>query len=202
MSANEIIMPLAATKAVGMPLAVQAEPKPQVVNGVLEAQVTEIVKHNAGDFGLAMTPRDAIAQATVAARALTDVIEARPTKVVINGKTYLTLEDWQLVAHFYGMSAKVKSTTMITISDAEGPIQGYEASAEVINMRTGQVIGGGEGMCMNDESKWRNKPLYALRSMAQTRACAKALRSVLAFVPVLAGYSPTPAEEMGKEISG
>jgi hypothetical protein len=39
-------------------------------------------------------------------------------------------------------------------------------------------------------------PLFQLRSMAQTRACAKALRNVLAFVPVLAGYAPTPAEEM------
>jgi hypothetical protein len=32
--------------------------------------------------------------------------------------------------------------------------------------------------------------------MAQTRACAKALRNVLAWVVVLAGYAPTPAEEM------
>lgn len=39
-------------------------------------------------------------------------------------------------------------------------------------------------------------PLFQLRSMAQTRACAKALRNVLAFVPVLAGYRPTPAEEL------
>ncbi len=39
-------------------------------------------------------------------------------------------------------------------------------------------------------------PLFQLRSMAQTRACAKALRNVLAWVVVLAGYKPTPAEEM------
>ena len=30
----------------------------------------------------------------------------------------------------------------------------------------------------------------------QTRACAKALRNVLSWVVVLAGYRPTPAEEM------
>jgi hypothetical protein len=40
------------------------------------------------------------------------------------------------------------------------------------------------------------KPLFQLRSMAQTRACAKALRSIFAWVVVLAGYKPTPAEEM------
>ena len=32
--------------------------------------------------------------------------------------------------------------------------------------------------------------------MAQTRAQAKALRNVLAWVVVMAGYAPTPAEEM------
>ena len=39
-------------------------------------------------------------------------------------------------------------------------------------------------------------PLFQLKSMAQTRACAKALRNVLAWVVVLAGYKATPAEEL------
>ncbi len=39
-------------------------------------------------------------------------------------------------------------------------------------------------------------PSFQLRSMAQTRACAKAFRNVLAWVVVLAGYKPTPIEEM------
>ena len=40
------------------------------------------------------------------------------------------------------------------------------------------------------------KPLFQLRSMAQTRAEAKALKGVFSWVVVLAGYQPTPAEEM------
>lgn len=39
-------------------------------------------------------------------------------------------------------------------------------------------------------------PLFQLASMAQTRACCKVLRNVLAWVVVLAGYRPTPAEEI------
>jgi len=39
-------------------------------------------------------------------------------------------------------------------------------------------------------------PFFQLASMAQTRACAKVLRNVLAWVVVLAGYKPTPAEEL------
>lgn len=44
-------------------------------------------------------------------------------------------------------------------------------------------------------------PLFQLKSMAQTRSNAKALRNVLAWVVVLAGFSPTPAEEMIEEES-
>ena len=39
-------------------------------------------------------------------------------------------------------------------------------------------------------------PLFQMASMAQTRACSKVLRNVLSWVAVLAGYSPTPAEEL------
>lgn len=40
------------------------------------------------------------------------------------------------------------------------------------------------------------KPLFQLRSMAQTRAEAKALKGVFSWVVVLAGYKPSVAEEM------
>jgi hypothetical protein len=39
-------------------------------------------------------------------------------------------------------------------------------------------------------------PLFQLSSMAQTRANAKALRNILSWVVVLAGYRSTPAEEL------
>lgn len=39
-------------------------------------------------------------------------------------------------------------------------------------------------------------PMFQLRSMAETRAGAKVLRLAFAWVVVLAGYKPTPAEEL------
>jgi hypothetical protein len=42
------------------------------------------------------------------------------------------------------------------------------------------------------------KPLFQLRSMAQTRACAKALRQVFSWVVVLAGFKPSVAEELSE----
>jgi hypothetical protein len=44
-------------------------------------------------------------------------------------------------------------------------------------------------------------PLFQLKSMAQTRACAKVYRQVLEFVVKLAGYQTTPAEEMGQYLT-
>jgi len=42
-------------------------------------------------------------------------------------------------------------------------------------------------------------PLFQLMSMAQTRASSKVLSMVLKFVPVLAGFKPTPAEEISND---
>lgn len=42
-------------------------------------------------------------------------------------------------------------------------------------------------------------PLFQLRSMAQTRSSSKAIRNAMGWVVVLAGYRPTPAEELPVE---
>jgi hypothetical protein len=43
-------------------------------------------------------PEIVLQEAAKAAQALRDVIESKPNKVVINGKTFLTFEDWQTSA--------------------------------------------------------------------------------------------------------
>lgn len=136
-------------------------------------------------------PELVLVEAAKAAQALREVIERKPSKVVINGKTFLQFEDWQTLGRFYGVTAAARTTTYVE----QGRVRGYECHAEAIRA-DGQVISAAQAMCMDDESKWSDKPLFQLRSMAQTRAQAKALRNVLAWVVVMAGYAPTPAEEM------
>ena len=131
-------------------------------------------------------------EAKKAAKALGDVIAKKKKPVIINNEQYLEFEDWMTVARFYGITAKVVSTSFISYGEA----QGFEARAVSILVATGEEISAAEAMCLNDEANWKGRPLFMLRSMAQTRACAKALRNVLAWVVVLAGYKPTPAEEM------
>lgn len=141
-------------------------------------------------------------EATRAAKALAQVIESKPNKCEINGKTYLQFEDWQTLGRFYGVTAKARATSYVEFGEGYDQVKGFEATADALLVATNQVISSAEAMCLNDESKWSQKPLFQLKSMAQTRACAKALRNVLAWVVVLAGYSGTPAEEMDGTESG
>jgi hypothetical protein len=148
---------------------------------------------------VARPPDVVLAEARRAAVALADVVSNKKKPVVFNGEQYLEFEDWQTVGRFYGLTARVVDTKPLEMAGATG----FEARAEALVIATGQVVSGAEAMCMNDEPNWAKKPLFQLRSMAQTRACAKALRNVLAWVVVLAGYKATPAEEMtGQERSG
>jgi len=171
-----------------------------------------VVVHQPQQFGLivARDPNTVLAEAHNAAKALKQVISAKKNKVMMNGEQYLEFEDWQTCGKFYGVVAKVVNTEYIEL----GGVRGFNSRAVVFDTATGQEISAAEAMCLNDEDKWSTRskyeyvdgvkkkvgdvpvPLFQLKSMAQTRACSKALRNVLAWVVVLAGYQPTPAEDM------
>jgi hypothetical protein len=109
----------------------------------------------------------------------------------IGGKKYLQLEAWQLLGKFcrvYGIVESVQSVEYFGVN-------GFEARAIVINSE-GKKIAEADAACMRDEPNWEGKPLFQLMSMAQTRALSKAYRSSLSFIVSMAGYSPTPLEEM------
>lgn len=149
------------------------------------------------DMQIARSPERVLEEAREAARALKDVLAQKKNKFMFRGEQYLQFEDWQTLGRFYGVTARVRHTQQVTYDESSG----FEATAEAVRA-DGMVISAAEAMCMDDEANWRGKPIFQLRSMAQTRACAKALRNVLSWVAVLAGYAPTPAEEMtGQENS-
>jgi len=151
-----------------------------------------VVPQSGFDLAMRRAPEQVLEEAKRAAKALQDVISKKARPVRFNGEQYLEFEDWQTVGRFYGITAKVVRTAPIDFGD----VHGFEASAVAINTNTGEEISAADSMCLNDEPNWKSKPLFQLRSMAQTRACSKCLRNVLAWVVVLAGYRPTPAEEM------
>lgn len=157
-----------------------------------ERAALELYQPMQADVMIHRPPTKVLEEAKQAATALSDVISKKAKPVKFNGEQYLEFEDWQTVARFYGITAKVRETKFVQFDK----VNGFEASAEAIMVSSGQVISAADAMCLNDEANWAKKPMFQLRSMAQTRACAKALRNVLSWVVVLAGYKPTPAEEM------
>lgn len=132
-------------------------------------------------------PDAQLAYAGKAARALMGIVSKKPNPVLIRGKQYLEFGDWQVLARFYGATVEVEWTKELPNKN------GYEARALV--KRNGEVISSAEGMCTRDEKRWKDADEYAVRSMAQTRTSAKALRNAFGWVAELAGYSGTPAEE-------
>lgn len=150
-----------------------------------------------------------------AAKTLVNVVSQKKKPVIMNGEQYLEYEDWQTLGQFYGVTVITGDAVPVEIDG----VKGAKANAKLVLMRTGEIIGGAEAYCMRDEEKWNTRPKYEYRdgekvkvsdepvpwfqlaSMAQTRAGAKAFRNRLAWVAVLGGYRPTPAEEMtGEEV--
>lgn len=163
------------------PLGVQVEDMPKAALAVMPSQPLAIQRN----------PQEVLNEAREAAKVLIEMVKAKPKPFMLHGDIYLQFEDWQTVGRFYGATVKVTETKFIEL----GTVKGFEARAVVLD-KNGLEVSGAEAMCLDDEKNWKSKPLFQLKSMAQTRASAKALRNVFAWVVVLAGYKPTPAEEM------
>jgi len=122
------------------------------------------------------------------ARQLRDYLRQARMTVRIQGRDYVRIEGWQVLCHLCNLP--LPSIVDLRREEREG---GYVAGALL-------AYGGREyrayGICASDEPNWRGRPEFQLASMAQTRAAGKVLRLLLGWVMTLAGYEPTPAEEM------
>lgn len=133
--------------------------------------------------------------AKAAATLLVDIIKQNNWSKKLGGQSeHIQYEGWQTVGKYYGYLVKTFDSEYVEY----GGVWGFKAKATVVNEHTGIEVGGAEAYCMSDEYNWKNKPKFQLASMAQTRAGSKALRQILGFVVALAGYNPTPLEEMEK----
>ena len=160
--------------------------------GILILEAKKMQQKNELIVETERNPSMAIDFARKAASQLQAIIRSKKKPVVINGEQYLEFEDWQTVATFYKVTAQVEWTKPIMEKDV---VVGYEARAVALR-KDGSQISAAESMCLKTEKAWANRDLFQLRSMAQTRACAKALRNVFSWVVVLAGFQGASAEEI------
>lgn len=110
----------------------------------------------------------------------------------IQGKEFVNVEGWQYAGSRLGIFPVVEHVLNVS-TDAE---MKYEAKVNLLNVRSGQIVGAGFAICSNKENGKKYYQEFAIASMAQTRAIGKAYRNILAWIIRAAGYEPTPAEEM------
>lgn len=134
-------------------------------------------------------PGEIMQRAVSRANVLADVIERKHLYVEISGKKHVFVEGWTMLATLHNLSPVLAWSRRLEVGD------GWEARTEVYAL-DGGIRGAAECHCDRSEAKWADRDDHAIRSMAETRSTAKALRLPLGYVMALAGYSPTPAEEM------
>jgi hypothetical protein len=142
---------------------------------------------------------DAVDAAKAKAKTFVDIVENQQLFTMIGPSKHLNHEAWETIAAGYGLTAAVDKTTYHWKKDSEedngDELFMVEAHAVVLD-RDGTIRGGAVASCGRDEPNWATKPVHQVASMAGTRASAKALRLMLSWVVEIAGYEPTPSEEI------
>lgn len=149
----------------------------------------EIIPHLPQKTLFQMQPKEMVAFATEVADVLKDVIDKQKLFTNISGRKYVRVEGWVTLGTILGILPF--EDTVIEHSDGT-----YEARIKLIRQSDGCVIGAGSAIVSSDEKTWGSRDRFARRSMCITRATGKAYRLAFSWIMSLAGYEPTPAEEM------
>ena len=123
----------------------------------------------------------------------------------LNGRNkeaeYVTVEGWEVLGTFLGI---VPVTTIIKeVKNKQERTVGYVARATLYQnpiIENDEIVGGtviARAEAQADKSGFQ-KDMFAIASMAQTRALGKAYRMGLSWIMKMAGFEGTPAEEMPK----
>lgn len=161
---------------------------------VIERGLTVVEAHPVARLEGSQTPEDMVRLASRMATALKDIVDRQKLYAVIQGKKYPQVEAWMTIARMDNVVAR----------ESEHPIRhddgSYEAFVELIRLSDAMVIGSASALCGTaDDSPWNKRSEPARRSMAVTRATSRAFRQQYSWIMALAGYEPTPAEEMPRD---
>lgn len=150
----------------------------------------EIIEAEVVNLGTIRTagPAAVIREASAIAEQLAEIVNSRQLYSTISGRKYVKVEGWTTLGAMLGVLPREVETHRIE--------DGWESTVELVRANDGQVIGRGSAICTREERNWAKRDDYAVRSMAITRATGKAYRLGFSWVMALAGYEPTPAEEM------
>jgi hypothetical protein len=161
----------------------------EIIEGEIIENATDLVPVASAPISFVDNPGEFLAGATEQAKVLKSFLEKTESVIRIGNTEHVKVGGWQFLAQQAGLSVGTTAEP-ITLEDDSG----WKAHAVVY--RGGHVVGEAHALCLRSERNWKSRDTYAICSMAQTRAISKAIKGVLGFVVVMAGYSDTPAEEM------
>jgi len=165
----------------------------------------------------ARTPEELIDRARNLAKVLKDIIDQAGLSVMIyeqgRPKEYVKIEGWTTLGAMLGVFPQ----TVWTRREEEPDGNVAFVAHVIVHTMDGRTISSGEMSCSSFEvikrkrdgmiiKRWldaKGRPNeFAIRSMSQTRATGKAFRLPFAWILTLAGYEPTPAEEIPDDLPG
>ena len=175
-----------------------------------ESTEVTIVEHEALPDNAILNPaipmRTKVGVATDVADCLSDLVRSQGLVVTgLNGRNkdaeYVTVEGWEVLGTMLGI---VPVTTIIKeIKNKQERTVGYVARATLYQnpiIKNDEIVGGtviARAEAQADKSGFQ-KDMFAIASMAQTRALGKAYRMGLSWIMKMAGFEPTFAEDMPK----
>jgi hypothetical protein len=127
-------------------------------------------------------------------------VREKGLSVTLGQSEHLKVEAWLTLAGWFRLSAVPGEVLAL---EREGRAIGYRCRTELRDAE-GRVVGAGEGICMiGEEQRKRDGTIvrkfsadHEAAGMAQTRSISRAIANKLRMIPVLAGISGTPAEEV------
>ena len=111
------------------------------------------------------------------------------TKVASSLKNVIQSQGWEVLGTMLGCTPYVEE--VVEIPNGDKPKFMYKAT---VSIRQGDTILSRASAMAERNDRQSDRP--SVYSMAQTRALGKAYRMALSWIVKMAGYQPTPAEEM------
>ena len=119
--------------------------------------------------------------------------------IQLQGRTYVQVAGATLIANAMGYTVREVEVKRV---DFGGGVTGWEATAEILDLETGTIIGRGSGIVTDDEKPWGTRPQFARRAMASTRAAGRALRLSMGHLFAYLGdkVQTVTLEEMAEDV--
>jgi len=158
---------------------------------VVESGPLSVPKRGISLLELGLRPEEVVDIGVEIADCLRKIIE-RPGKLLytsVKGKKHVHVEGWTTMGAMLGIVPEEVESKRLDDKT-------WETTIQLKKLSTGMVITKASHICSKKEKMWSNRDEYAIKSMSATRATGKVFRLSFSWIMVLAGYSPTPAEEM------